>query len=138
MRLSTKARYATRALIELAHNYGQGPVRLKDIAKNQDISAKYLEQVLFPLNIIGIVRARKGSGGGHYLGKPPGEITLGQIVKTVEGSIAPVECVENPRSCKRYERCTSREVWEKLGATIESELESISLEDLTDRCPSEE
>ncbi len=131
MRLSTKARYATRALIELARHYEGGPLRLRDIASRQGISSKYLEQVLFPLNIQGLVRTRKGSGGGHFLGKVPEEINLAEIVRIVEGSLAPVECVENPRICDRAEHCEARQIWCRLGDVIVKELESITLKELS-------
>lgn len=130
MKLSTKARYATRALIELSRHYEKGPVRLKDIAEKQGISAKYLEQVLFPLNIQGLVRTRKGSGGGHFLGKDPGEINLAEIVSIVEGSLAPVECVDDPQRCSRYETCEARHIWVRLRDVVVQELESISLKEL--------
>lgn len=130
MKLSTKARYATRALIELSRHYNQGPVRLKDIAEKQGISSKYLEQVLFPLNIQGLVRTRKGSGGGHYLGKPPGDINLAEIINIVEGSLAPVDCVDDPQICSRNETCEARDIWVRLRDVIVGELEGITLEDL--------
>jgi len=130
MKLSTKARYATRALIELSRHYNQGPVRLKDIAEKQGISSKYLEQVLFPLNIQGLVRTRKGSGGGHYLGKAPGDINLAEIINIVEGSLAPVDCVDDPQICSRNETCEARDIWVGLRDVIVRELEGITLEDL--------
>ncbi len=131
MKLSTKARYATRALIELTRHYEKGPVRLKDIAEKQGISAKYLEQVLFPLNIQGLVRTRKGSGGGHFLGRDPEEINLAEIINIVEGSLAPVECVDDPKRCTRYETCEARKIWCRLKDVIVQELESINLKELS-------
>jgi len=129
MRLSTKARYATRALIELAGYYGDKPVPLKEIARSQDISVKYLEQILFPLNLMGIVGTRKGIGGGHYLKKPPEEVNIKMIVQAVEGSLAPVDCVEDPSSCSRVSYCEAYQAWKRLGRVIEEELEAIHLKD---------
>lgn len=130
MQLSTKARYAVRAMLELAINYGEGTLRLKEIARRQDISEKYLEQVLFPLRAKGYIYTQKGSRGGYALALEPAEITLHDIVQAVEGSLAPVACVDNAGVCDRVEICVTRDVWSRLKDIIIQELTAISLADL--------
>lgn len=130
MQLSTKARYAVRALVELALRYGQEPVKLKDIAAAQDISLKYLEQVMFPLRVSGYVKTHKGSRGGYVLAKPPEDINLYDVIRTVEGSLSLVECVDNPESCDRVDQCITRRVWVGLKEAIYDELSNISLSEL--------
>ncbi len=132
MQLSTKSRYAARALVELALKYGQEPVKLKDVAARQEISLKYLEQVMFPLRISGYVKTHKGSQGGYVLAKPPQEITMYDIVKTVEGSLSPVDCVDDPDTCHRIDYCVTRKVWVDLKEAIYNELSKISLIELAE------
>jgi len=133
MRLSTKARYATRAMIELALNYNGTPVRLKDIAHNQDISIKYLEQLMTPLRVNGFVNTQKGSRGGYILLKSPDQITLYDIVHCVEGTLAPSDCVDNPNACERVEKCVTRNIWVKLHRLIVTELQSETLAGLVEK-----
>jgi len=133
MQLSTKARYAARALVELALKYGQDPVKLKDIASRQDISLKYLEQVMFPLRISGYVKTHKGSQGGYVLAKPPEEINMYDVIQTVEGSLSPVDCVDNPELCQRVDKCVTRSVWVGLKEAIYHELSNISLAELAEK-----
>ncbi len=130
MQLSTKARYAVRAMIELAGEFGKGPLQLKQVAKRQDISDKYLEQVMAPLRTQGIVYTRKGNRGGYALARPPEQITLYEIVYAVEGSMAPVPCVDNTSLCARVNICASRDLWERLKHLIGNELKSMNLADL--------
>jgi len=133
MKLSTKARYASRALIELGLQYGDCPVKLKDISASQDISLKYLEQVMFPLRVSGYVKTRKGSQGGYLLAKPPENITMLEIVECVEGPVSPVECVDDEALCNRAKICVTRETWISLKNVIRSELEKITLSKLIER-----
>lgn len=133
MQLSTKARYATRALVKLAAKYNEGPVKLKDIAESQEISLKYLEQVMFPLRVAGFVRTQKGSQGGYTLAREPQSISLLDIVECVEGSIAPVDCTDNPEICDRIDTCATREAWVDLQKVIKKELGRFSLADLAER-----
>ncbi len=133
MRLSTKARYATRAMIELALNYNGEPVKLKDIARNQDISIKYLEQLMTPLRVYGFVNTQKGSRGGYILVKSPDQITLYDIVQCVEGSLAPSDCVDNPNTCERVEKCVTRNIWVNLHRVIVNELQSETLSGLVEK-----
>lgn len=133
MQLSTRARYATRAMIELALQYGKGPLQLKEVAKKQEVSDKYLEQVLTSLRREGILHTQKGNRGGYLLARPPSEITLYEIVRSVEGSLAPVACVDNPAFCEKTERCVTRDIWSKLKDKIVEELTSITLLELAQK-----
>ena len=133
MRLSTKGRYGARVMLELALNYGKGPVFLKDIAKNQEISEGYLEHILPPLKMAGLVNSSRGSRGGYALAKPSSQITLGQVVKAVEGDLAIVDCITEPKVCNRLKYCVTREIWQDLSQKITSMLDSISLQDLANR-----
>lgn len=130
MQLSTKARYAARAMVELAMSYNKGALQLREIARKQDISEKYLEQIMISLRAGRFVYAQKGSRGGYHLTRHPNEITLFDIVHSVEGSLAPVFCVDNPESCSRVSVCVTRNVWLKLKNVLVMELKSITLDDL--------
>ena len=130
MQLSTKVRYAARAMIELANRYENSPIQLNDVACSQDISVKYLEQVMAPLRARGYVRTQKGSRGGYHLAVEPGKITLYDIVESIEGSLSPVACVDNDLSCERTEKCVTRAVWAGVKNAIIKELKSKTLEDL--------
>lgn len=131
--LSTKARYAVRAMTELSYSYQQGPVLLRDIARRQQISAKYLEQLMAPLRACGLLYTMRGSKGGYVLGRDPEKVTLYEVITVVEGSLAPVPCVDNSSLCDRVEFCAAREVWERLKDKIAGELQSVSLADLARR-----
>lgn len=133
MKLSTKGRYATRAMLDLALHYGQGPVLLKDIAERQQISGRYLEQVIIPLRAVGLVTSARGAHGGFALAKPPSEIRLSDIIHVVEGSIAPVDCVDEPKVCSRADFCVTRDVWTKMERAMSGVLESTTLQDLVQR-----
>src|SRR4030042_1950504 len=101
MKLSTRSRYGTRMLLDMAQHYNQGPVHLGDIAKRQNISLKYLEQIIIPLKKAHDVASVLGPKGGHLLAKPPDQITVGEIVALLEEGINLVECTENPEVCDR-------------------------------------
>ena len=133
MKLSTRTRYGTRALLELALHEGEGPVFLKDIARRQQISLPYLEHLVTPLISGGIIRSTKGPKGGVKLARKPEEIKLIEITQLLEGSVAPVECIEHPEVCTRSELCVTREVWSKLKDAMDGVLESTTLQDLVER-----
>jgi len=133
MKLSTRGRYGTRALLELALHQGEGPVLLKDIAQRQQISLRYLEHVITPLIAGGIVRSTRGARGGVSLAKPPQEVRLSEVIQLLEGSIAPVDCVNNPRVCSRSAFCVTRDIWGELKKAMDSVLESTTLQDLVER-----
>jgi Rrf2 family protein len=130
MQLSTKVRYAARAMIELALSYNVEPIQLNDIACKQDISVKYLEQIMAPLRARGYVRTQKGSRGGYHLAIKPEEITLFEIVESVEGSLAPVACVDRDDYCGRADLCVTRSIWSNMKYAIEKELKAKSLAEL--------
>ena len=133
MKLSTKGRYVTRALLDLARQQTEEPTPLKDIARRQDISLSYLEHLVAPLITAGIIRSSRGPAGGIQLVKPPHEIKLSEVIRLVEGPTAPVECIDNPEVCSRSELCVTREIWSELERAITTVLESTTLKDLIER-----
>jgi len=133
MKLSTKVRYGSRAMLDLACNYGNGPVLLKDIAKRQEISLKYLDRILSSLKAAGLVRTLRGARGGYTLGNPPSKITLNQIAEALEGPIELVECINNKNYCKRVNFCVMHNIWYELGKAMEAVLKTTTLEDLVVR-----
>ncbi len=133
MKLSTKGQYGTRALLDLALHQKEEPVLLRDIARRQQISLLYLEHLITPLVVGGIVRSTRGARGGISLAKPPEEIRLSEVIGLLEGSIAPVECVSNPEICTRSELCATRDIWGELKQAIDGVLESTTLQDLVER-----
>jgi len=130
MRLSTRARYGTRLMLELALNFNKGTIFLKDIAEKEEISEKYLSHLVIPLRASGLISSSRGAHGGYKLAKAPSQITLKEIVQTLEGGISCVECVKNPSVCPRVSKCATRGIWEKLDEKISDELSSVTLEDL--------
>lgn len=133
MKLSTRALYGTRALLDLALHWDTKPVQLKDIALRQDISLHYLEHLVAPLIGAGIVRSTRGPRGGVQLIRQPREIKLSEVVPLLEGSIAPAECVTNPESCSRSGTCATRDIWSEMKKAIDEILESTTLQDLVER-----
>ncbi len=133
MKLSTKGRYATRALLDLALHQVDGPITLKDIAHRQQISLRYLEHLITPLIAAGIVRSVRGPKGGVSLAKTPGEVRLSEIIQLLEGSIAPAECVDNPEICTRSKLCVTRDIWSELKQAMDGILDSTTLQDLVER-----
>ncbi len=133
MKLSTRGRYGTRALLELSLHWGEGPVLLRDIAKRQQISLPYLEHLITPLIAGGIVRSIKGPKGGISLAKNPREIKLGEVMQLLEGSVVPVECVTNPEVCSRSKLCVTRDIWSELKKAIDEVLDSTTLQGLVER-----
>ena len=133
MKLSTKGRYTTRALLDLARHQTEEPTPLKDIARRQEISLPYLEHLVAPLITAGILRSSRGPAGGIQLVKPPHEIKLSEVIRLVEGPTAPVECVVNPEICPRSELCVTRDIWGELDRAISTVLESTTLADLVKR-----
>lgn len=134
MKISTKGRYAMRMLTELA-SYPPGEfVSLKEIAERQDISKKYLEQIVPMLHQKGILRTNRGYKGGYSLAKKPSEITAGDILRATEGTIAPVSCLEQDTNyCQRAGSCSTLFIWNGLFETINNYLDGITLQDILDR-----
>jgi len=133
MKVSTKGRYASRAMLDLAEHYGQGPTLLKDIAEREEISVKYLEQLMGSLRAAGLVRSIRGSKGGYVLSRSPGRINLHEILLVLEGSLAPVECVREQQLCSRSHRCVMRDVWADVDTSFERILKAKTLESLVKR-----
>lgn len=133
MQLSTRARYAVRAVTELAVCYGQGPVLLKNIAKKQGISEKYLEQLLAPLRVSGLIYTRRGNKGGYLLGKDPRELSIYDVISQVEGSLAPAPCVDRQDYCERSSSCVTRRVWVDLNEKIMAELKATNFSRLAEQ-----
>ena len=132
MRISTKGRYALRLMLDLACNNTGEPVRLKDVAKRQDISDKYLEQIISILNKAGYVRSIRGPMGGYLLASAPSEYTVGMILRLTEGNLDPVECAADSSVCDRRDSCVTHLVWKKLYDAINEVVDNITLEDLMD------
>lgn len=133
MKISTKGRYALRLMIDLAVNSVGEPVSLKDVAKRQGISEKYLEQIISVLNRAGYVKSIRGAQGGYLLRRAPEEYTVGMILRLTEGSLAPVTCVEDGDfPCERQENCVTVILWKKINDAINSVVDSITLQDLVD------
>lgn len=134
MKISTKGRYAVRMLLDLAEHQQDGYVALKEIAKRQEISKKYLEQIVPILNKSGLLQTNRGSQGGYRLSKKPEQYTVGEILRLTEGSLAPVACLDQPENlCPRKASCATLFVWQGLYRTIEEYLDGITLQDIIDR-----
>lgn len=133
MKLSTRGQYGTRALLDLALHSGEGLVLLKDISRRQQISLPYLERVITPLIAGGILRSTRGPKGGVSLARSPQKIRLSEVIRLLEGSIAPVECVNDPTYCSRSDFCVTRDIWGELNEAMNGVLESITLQDLVER-----
>lgn len=133
MKLSTRAKYGTRALLDLAMLWGNEPVPLRSIARRQNIPLHYLEHLITPLVAAGIVASTRGAKGGLRLARPPREVKLNEVIQLLEGSITPAECVDNPGSCPRYELCVTRDIWDEMKKAIDGVLEATTLQDLVER-----
>ncbi len=130
MKLSTRSRYGTRLMLDMAQHYDQGPVNLANIAKRQGISLKYLEQIIIPLKKAHYVESVRGPKGGHILAKPPQEITVGEVVALLEEGTTLVECSKSPEVCERSQICPTRQVWKEVAQAMFDKLQSITLADL--------
>ena len=133
MKLSTRCRYGTRLMLDMAQHYNKGPIQLGDIAKRQNLSVKYLEQIIIPLKKAGFIESVRGPKGGHVLAKHPMEITLGEIVALLEEGITLVECVENAAICERADTCPTRLVWKEVSEAVLDKLQALTLADLVQR-----
>ncbi|HHX51177.1 MAG TPA: Rrf2 family transcriptional regulator [Clostridia bacterium] len=132
MKLTTRGEYGLRAIFDLALRQGEGPVSLRSIAERQDISDHYLEQLFSSLRKAGLVKSIRGAQGGYLLGKPAQEITVGDVIRVLDGPIAPVECVNEvePEDCRRAKTCITREIWARVRDSITEVVDSITLEDM--------
>lgn len=133
MKISTKGRYALQLMLDLAiYNTGE-PVSLKGIARRQEISEKYLEQIIAMLNKAGYVRSIRGPQGGYMLKRPPEEYTVGMILRQTEGDLAPVRCIgmESP-GCEKMDECATVRIWQRLNDAINDVIDNITLADLVE------
>ncbi|AKL95232.1 transcriptional regulator, BadM/Rrf2 family [Clostridium aceticum] len=132
MKLSTKGRYGLKAMFDLALHYGDGPIALKHIAERQEISDHYLEQLVAILRKAGLVKSVRGAQGGYMLASEPRNITVGDIIRTLEGPLAPSDCVmeEEPKNCEKANYCATKMVWERIRDSVNEVIDSISLEDM--------
>ena len=134
MKISTKGRYALRMLIDLAEHSSDGFIALKDIAKRQDISKKYLEQIVPILNRSEILQTNRGFQGGYKLAQSPDKYTVGMILRLTEGSLSPVPCLDqNPNLCERCNECITLPIWQGLKKAIDDYLDNITLQDILDK-----
>ena len=134
MKISTKGRYALRMMLELAEHQNDGFVALKDIAERQNISKKYLEQIVPILNKADVLRTTRGFQGGYRLAKSPDKYTVGEILRLTEGSLAPVACLDHdPIECSRSIGCATLPVWQGLYNVINEYLDGITLQDILDQ-----
>lgn len=131
MKISTKGRYALRMMIDIAVNDHGEPVRIKEIAGRQGISDKYLEQIISVLNKAGYVKSIRGPQGGYRLTKAPADYTVGSILRLIEGSLAPVSCLESDvNECERQQDCATLILWQKLNNAINNVIDNITIENL--------
>ena len=133
MKLSSRSRYGFRAILELAVEYGKGPLQIKTIAKREDISNKYLEQLVAMLKASGLVRSIRGPKGGYELTRPPSDVKLSEVFITLEGPVVAGECLEHPEFCPRCTECVTRDVWAQMQSAIMGVLEAMTLQDLVDK-----
>ena len=133
MKLSIRTRHGVRALLDLALQGNEGPIRLREIAQRQQISLLYLEHLIAPLIASGIMRSTRGARGGVWLAKSPLEIKLSEVIRLLQGSIVLVKCIDNPETCPRSDSCVTRDVWAELEGIINRVLGSITLQDLVNR-----
>lgn len=134
MKISTKGRYALRLMLDLAVHSTGAAIPLKEVAARQDISVKYLEQIVTQLSRGGLVRSTRGAVGGYSLTRPPEEYTVGEILRQLEGSLAPVHCAEPGHACcERADQCVTVEVWQKIQEAVNQVVDHITLADLVAR-----
>lgn len=133
MKISTRGRYSLRLMIELAEHYGEGYIALKDISSRQNISKKYLEQIIQFLSRSNLIISNRGHMGGSQLSKSPSEISVYEILLSAEGSMAPVSCMDNiPNACENADTCITLPIYIKLNEVIKDYLSSVSLQDIID------
>ena len=134
MKISTRGRYAVRVMLDLAlHNTGEY-IKVKDIAHRQDISEKYLEQIISILNKAGFVHSVRGAQGGYQIADDPKKYTIGMVLRLTEGSLSPVACLDTtPNQCERCDTCETLEVWKRLSDAINNVVDDVTIQDLVDR-----
>lgn len=138
MKVTSRGHYGLRVMTQLALAYGEGPLALGEVARREQLSLAYLEQLITPLRKAGLVEGTRGQHGGYWLARTPGDITVGEVIRALEGPIAPVECVAEsyvPGSCEREPECLSRPVWQRVRESIAQVLDGITLADVVRGLP---
>lgn len=130
LRLSTKGQYGVRAMFEISLSFDKGPITIKEISERQALSVSYLEQILNTLRRANIIKSVRGPGGGYVLGKDPGDISIGSILRALEGPVAITSCLDPREGCIRVEGCVTHLLWKELGKKIEAFLDDMTLKDL--------
>lgn len=130
MKFSTRTRYGTRMILDMAQNYGRSAIQLGEIANRQNISLKYLEQIIRPLKKADYIKSFRGAKGGHILSKPPEEITVGEIVAVLEGGDTLIHCDKDPEDCEQVDSCLTRYLWMEAAAAMFQRLSAITFADL--------
>jgi Rrf2 family transcriptional regulator, cysteine metabolism repressor len=133
MKITTRTQYGTRILLDLAIHQSEKPISLKDIARRQNIPQPYLAHLISPLITADMARRTRGLKGGVSLSRPPQSIIMSEVIQIFEGSLAPVECIDFPKLCPRFETCVTRDVWEEMKIALNKVLESITLQNLVER-----
>ena len=133
MKVSTKGDYGVRALVELAHHFGEGPTQSAEIAARQEIPEPYLDQLLTTLRRAGFIRSVRGPQGGHALIRKPDEVRLSEVMIALEGSLAPIACVDDPKACTRSGGCVGRDVWTRVRDTTVEILDNVTIADLAEK-----
>lgn len=134
MKISTKGRYALRLMLDLAYNHTGSFIPIKNISQRQDISDKYLEQIITQLSRAGLVKSARGAQGGYMLAKEPQEYTVGEILRLLEGNLAPVACVDDTKEvCTRADECVTMEVWREIKDAVNKVVDNITLADLVEQ-----
>ena len=132
LKITTKGRYGTRLMLNLALHYttGNEAVILRNVSEEEEISIRYLEQIIIPLKIARLVKSIRGAGGGYTLGRPPAEITLREVLHALEGSCCLVDCVEDEQYCNRISICAAHEVWKEATMRLKDYFDNVTLQDL--------
>ena len=134
MKISTKGRYGLRAIIDIAAHDANEPIPIKEVSSRQEISENYLEQIIFPLKRAGIVKSVRGAQGGYLLSRPASKITVGEVLRALEGDLSPVECLANGEEpdCSRAQRCATLPLWRALQEAINQVVDNTTIQDLVD------
>ncbi len=135
MRLSTKGEYASRAMLELSLHYEKQPLHIRDISRAQDIPQRFLEQILLQLKRAGCLRSRKGPAGGYFLARPPAEINVAEVIRVMDGPLAPIDCVSVTayEVCPRERSCSLKGLWKEVRDVVAEILEKTTFADLVER-----
>ena len=133
MKISMKGDYGIRALVDLAERYGDGPVQSRDIAEREDIPEPYLDQLLTVMRKAGFIRSRRGPQGGHVLARPPGDISMGEVIGTLEGSLSSIGCLDGTIICSLSGKCGQQEIWQIITDASRQVLDKTSIGNLLER-----